>query len=244
MRPIPDGRGYPLILEIEDKSMSRRRSLKGIAGGLMGSFVSRNNDVAGYWGMGMLCLLSRDVAKPSITVELVGAKESSDASHFVVKSIAETYSTMLQTMLSRAKVNPTWVKQAKVLVEFGSSGKLPAPPLNAWGEPFICTLTILDDLGHIWSVCQKPVYVVRMTLGKNREAIVQKECNRLLTVELRTLPRALANRQNRPIRDCRRRVRLITVGHRQMLPTLGNTSALRLTLVLSSYLLVAPRYSS
>lgn len=55
------------------------------------------------------------------------------------------------------------VKQAKVLVEFGSSGKLPAPPLNTWGRPFVCTFTILDDLGHVWSL----VYVVRMTLGKN-----------------------------------------------------------------------------
>ena len=34
--------------------MSAYKQLKGIAAGLAGTFISRNNDVDGYWGMGVI----------------------------------------------------------------------------------------------------------------------------------------------------------------------------------------------
>jgi len=34
--------------------MRKRHALKGVAYGLVDTFVSRNNDVSGYWGIGQL----------------------------------------------------------------------------------------------------------------------------------------------------------------------------------------------
>ena len=35
--------------------MSSRKQLKGIAAGLASTFVSRNNDLDGYWAVGVIC---------------------------------------------------------------------------------------------------------------------------------------------------------------------------------------------
>jgi hypothetical protein len=47
--------------------MPSSRKLKSVAAGLLGSFVSRNNDIGGYWGIGVLC---RDTAAMGGKVEL------------------------------------------------------------------------------------------------------------------------------------------------------------------------------
>ena len=39
--------------------MAKSKELKNIASGLYGSFISRNNDVRGYWGVGKLCLAAQ-----------------------------------------------------------------------------------------------------------------------------------------------------------------------------------------
>jgi hypothetical protein len=51
--------------------MTRRRELNGIAGNLLGSFVSRNNEVAGYWAIGKLCAIALQTANGEISIELL-----------------------------------------------------------------------------------------------------------------------------------------------------------------------------
>lgn len=127
--------------------MKRRRDLKGIAGGIAGSFVSRNNDVDGYWAMGLLCELSRHMNISSITIELENPELSRPATD-LVNRISGGYRKMLHHMLAQRGLEVRMVKRAYISVEFGTSGGLPTPPLNTWGGPFLCTVGITDDLGQ------------------------------------------------------------------------------------------------
>ncbi len=100
--------------------MTRRKVLKGIAKAIVGSFVSRKNDLNGYWGMGMLCPLAQNLGTSLITINLVGNNKEVESSP-IVKPIAERYSSMLLDILVKATVNPSWVQQAVVAIEFGKS---------------------------------------------------------------------------------------------------------------------------
>jgi hypothetical protein len=47
------------------------KNLKGIAGGILGSFLSRNNDLDGYWGMGILRLLAQEHGVEMVYLDLL-----------------------------------------------------------------------------------------------------------------------------------------------------------------------------
>lgn len=50
--------------------MPRRKDLKHIASALGASFISRYNDVGGYWGIGKLCLLSYQYNHSSVCIDV------------------------------------------------------------------------------------------------------------------------------------------------------------------------------
>ena len=56
------------VEEIGMEKMSRKSTLKNILNGLLSSFVSRNNDVNGYWGIGKLysLMINKQVHKVEI----------------------------------------------------------------------------------------------------------------------------------------------------------------------------------
>ena len=132
--------------------MPRRKALKGIASGILGSFISRNNSVDGYWGIGKLCLFAKESQRSSITISLLGSTDSDSYNSTVVAVIAGHYGDLVQTHLHRAGIVLSRVRNVEITVAFGASGILPTPPLSTWGSPFLCTVEITDDLGRVWSV--------------------------------------------------------------------------------------------
>jgi hypothetical protein len=116
--------------------------------------VSRNNDVAGYWGTGVLCLLAKQYVTRQIEIIVIGESQSSEARPPAIQAIATTYMTLFRNILSKAGADPSWVKKATILVEFGTSGALPEPPLNTRDDPFVCTMRIVDDRDRAWSVAK------------------------------------------------------------------------------------------
>ena len=50
--------------------MARRRELKSIASGLAWHCLSRNNDINGYWGVGIICRLARERGTREITIPI------------------------------------------------------------------------------------------------------------------------------------------------------------------------------
>lgn len=131
--------------------MARRRNLKGIASGIASSFVSRNNDIDGYWALGLLCQLAKQLNRSCIVIELVGPTQS-EPTAALVSQVGTNYSQMLARMLSRQGMESEWVRRAQISIEFGTSGALSAPPLNTWGGPFLCKVSITDDHGRVRSV--------------------------------------------------------------------------------------------
>jgi hypothetical protein len=50
--------------------MARRRELKSIASGLAWHCLSRNNDIDGYWGVGIICRLAQERGTRGITIPI------------------------------------------------------------------------------------------------------------------------------------------------------------------------------
>lgn len=50
--------------------MPRRRELKSIASGIASFSVSRNNDIFGYWGVGMICRLALTQGIETVSIDL------------------------------------------------------------------------------------------------------------------------------------------------------------------------------
>jgi hypothetical protein len=48
----------------------KRREMNSLAGSLCAYLSSRNNDIAGYWGIGMLCAASKREGKPKFSFKI------------------------------------------------------------------------------------------------------------------------------------------------------------------------------
>ena len=48
----------------------KRREMNALARSLCSYLISRNNDIAGYWGIGMLCAISQRAGKPKFSFKI------------------------------------------------------------------------------------------------------------------------------------------------------------------------------
>lgn len=115
--------------------MARRKILKGIASGLISSFNSRNNDVEGYWGLGMLKAHAQHV-----TISLLDGGVSPATDRFAL--MAAIYRRQLMAAMERHQLPSSWVVSAVITVAFEPA----SPELLA---PYRCTCAIVDDLGAV-----------------------------------------------------------------------------------------------
>ncbi|WP_139166860.1 hypothetical protein [Chromobacterium sphagni] len=125
--------------------MARRKELKSIASGLLGSFISRNNDVGGYWGIGKLCLLAQQYETNAVRIELL-AKSIVPASLDLSKLVTGYYFLMQRHLIARA-ILVSWVSCAVIELDFRPeypSGK--HVPITIRGNLFKITVEIIDDM--------------------------------------------------------------------------------------------------
>lgn len=101
--------------------MVRRIELSGIANALNGSFISRNNDFAGYRAIGQLKLLAINNALSSITYSLIGPMPSSTIN--LKNYIVWHYSNMLEHLLNKQQIPNYWVHVASITIDFNVSAK-------------------------------------------------------------------------------------------------------------------------
>jgi hypothetical protein len=134
----------------EASHMARHRELRGITHGLLGSFNSRNNDIDGYWGIGVLCLFAQGENISEIRIDLIH-QEAPEASP--ICSSATQFRKMLDHLLAIRDLPRTWVKSAEFTVCFNVSfeHKFHFFGSALGGKPYMCTLEIVDDLGHKYS---------------------------------------------------------------------------------------------
>jgi len=63
--------------------MSQRNALKGIAYGLVSTFTSRNNDLNGYWSLGMLRLYAQQQRTDAVLIDLLSTNRDIPSNAFL-----------------------------------------------------------------------------------------------------------------------------------------------------------------
>jgi hypothetical protein len=128
--------------------LSRRREINGVIAGLLGSFVSRNNDVGGYWAIGKLYTHARAKNVDLIAIDLMTSRMSPGLPEF--ESMVNKFATSLVERLSRRRIPREAVISAQLAVAFDSAVLFSkAPPQFMIGKPHRCNLELVDDLGRV-----------------------------------------------------------------------------------------------
>lgn len=118
--------------------MPRRKELRGAAFGLLGSFVSRNNDVSGYWALGKLYKHAVNAKASTVCVDLLDLTITPPNDDFA--AMALRFQQMLGAQLKARKLPADWVRAATVSVKFER-----ARSPNALSDVYNCIVVITDD---------------------------------------------------------------------------------------------------
>ena len=120
--------------------------LKGIVYGLLGTFVSRNNDIDGYWGLGVLRLYAEKRNASEIIIDLMNV-ERLPVPHSPITATKNKYSRWLASALANARIEPSRLRRAEIKVKFSTFDEFPNTIRDTRGEPYICTVALTSDNG-------------------------------------------------------------------------------------------------
>ena len=124
--------------------MSRFRLLNGVAAGLADSFIGRNNDIGGYWAMGLLYRLVLPSGEDRVVLDLLSTDANLGST--VCRTAASTYAAHLQRLLGAFEVPSELVSSATVCAQFGlESPEHARTPKRTAGDPFLCTVVLTDS---------------------------------------------------------------------------------------------------
>ena len=132
--------------------MPRRKLLKSVASGFLGSFLSRNNDFDGYWALGLLYQLALDRETRSMTIELFRDRDKSLPRHALIDDVSTRYRAQFISMLEKAGFNQGDVVSVIIELEFCTAKQIPFRHLKTHGELLFCSVTITDEQRHAWRV--------------------------------------------------------------------------------------------
>lgn len=124
--------------------MSTRRELKSVAHALAGSFTSRDNDLDGYWGLGVLCAAAREVA-----IDLAARRMEPPLECGPV--LIDRYTRFLEDQYRLRHIRPGWVKRVRLAVRFGVPIAISERPYGVRGEGVEVVAAITDDLGRTYT---------------------------------------------------------------------------------------------
>jgi hypothetical protein len=136
--------------------MRRRVVLKSVGSGLLHSFISRNNDLDGYWALGKLFLYAKRLGTTSVTLDLIGRSISPSPKTLSsiyqppnVELLSTRYGRMLLHVLAKRNAPLAWAAKALITIEFDRFNVVPRYlPAGANARPYECTLLLVDDLSH------------------------------------------------------------------------------------------------
>ena len=121
--------------------------MKNIACGMLDSFNSRNNDLSGYWGIGVLCLHAQQMKSESLVLDLL--HENVEPQSVSADSLAHPYQQKLAFALQKYSIPVSWVKSALLTICFNPAYEPKYHDFrSALGGCYTCTLEITDDLGR------------------------------------------------------------------------------------------------
>ena len=120
--------------------------MRGVAAGAAQKFISRYNDIRGYWALGILYKAAVDADTDTLVLNLISGVS---APHFPESNAlaAYYYNYILERLLARG-FSVSQLTDAYVELGFNVA---PTPRQRVqwtWGEPFLCRVCIVDDLGR------------------------------------------------------------------------------------------------
>ena len=131
--------------------MPTRKDLKGISAGIAFSFSSRNNDIDGYWAMGILYKVASEAGTNKFKLNLMSGE--SDPIFKYSWRVASPYQVYLTDQIEKKGLEEYQVTEAIIDLEFGIQPTTHQETYRpTWGEIFSCRVIITDDLGkkHIF----------------------------------------------------------------------------------------------
>lgn len=129
--------------------MSKRKQFKNIINGLLCSFISRNNDVDGYWGIGKMYALM--VKSKSLKIEIDLIKKTMSPYDKEFKLAISTYSKYLFNSMEIEKIAREDLSQAIIILKgFPNTPILSLERLAP--HKIHCKIIIIDNLSVKYSL--------------------------------------------------------------------------------------------
>jgi hypothetical protein len=123
--------------------MARRKEFKTIADGLISSFVSRNNDVYGYWGIGKLYAHMLSSKSMTLRIDLINGTIEPQNNEFEI--LINEFSKRLLMQIKNRGINENYLISAELIIK-----GYPNEPSPYFGKMapnrMFCKLVIKDDL--------------------------------------------------------------------------------------------------
>jgi hypothetical protein len=130
--------------------MGKRADFKDIAHGLAYGFISRNNDLDGYWALGKLHVLARARGERALNLTLWPPAAITPADPVSILEVR--YRTWIEGALRRHQLSLRQLQSAMIGLAF-DHGDL-AGQAQARGligvPPLVCRVTLTDDRGKVY----------------------------------------------------------------------------------------------
>lgn len=118
----------------------KRNEIKNITNGILNSFISRNNDVSGYWGIGKLYYLMLNNGSNTIEINLIDQIINPEGEEF--NFMVSKYSNLFFKKLKEKNIDKKVIKELKIILK--SSINLNEPYLLNKIDCSIYFIDILD----------------------------------------------------------------------------------------------------
>jgi hypothetical protein len=133
-------------------SIPTRSDFRRAVYGVLGSFLSRNNDVGGYWGIGVLYRHAQEHRSRSVKIDLLAGQMVPQGQQF--DKMLDTYGRLLTAQFKRCEHPEQWLRTARIYLEFDTTADI-ADVFEATatdGSPYICIAQIVCSQGQRYTV--------------------------------------------------------------------------------------------
>jgi len=128
--------------------MGAVRALQGLVNTLADTFVSRNNDVCGYWALGMLYLEVSNDGGNTVDLALLSGFDSPQT---VAGSLQRTFNARLTGYAAKQGV---CLSEGRISAAFGVTGDVKQARSCGYGDRFQLDFVLKDTRGRVAVACR------------------------------------------------------------------------------------------
>lgn len=129
--------------------MGTRRLLASVAEGTARAFASRNNDIDGWWALGLL-LDATPPATPDYVIDLLTGGARPTGLPGSLDALGPAWATYFEWNTERHRIHRSWLRSAELTIEFNRD-----VPVKSWlpsgsDRELTCSVRIVDDRERVW----------------------------------------------------------------------------------------------